>query len=34
MVAHTEQGDLIRVISARELTPMERRQYEEADWNG
>jgi hypothetical protein len=34
MVAHTERGDLIRIISARELTPRERRQYEEADWNG
>jgi uncharacterized DUF497 family protein len=34
MVAHAEQGDRIRVISARELTPRERRQYEEADWNG
>lgn len=33
MVAHTERGDLIRIISARELTPRERRQYEEADWN-
>ena len=30
MVAHTEQED-IRVISARKLTPTERRQYEEAD---
>jgi uncharacterized DUF497 family protein len=34
MVAHTERGDLIRILSARELTPRERRQYEEADWNG
>ncbi len=34
MVAHTERGDLIRIISARELTPRERRQYEEAGWNG
>lgn len=29
MVAHTEQGDYIRIISARELTRRERRQYEE-----
>jgi uncharacterized DUF497 family protein len=28
MVAHTEQGDYIRIISARELTRRERRQYE------
>jgi len=34
MVAHTERGDLIRIISARELTPRERRQYEEANRNG
>ena len=34
MVAHTERGDFIRIISARELTPRERRQYEEAGWNG
>ena len=34
MVAHTERGDSIRIISARELTPRERGQYEEADWNG
>jgi uncharacterized DUF497 family protein len=34
MIAHTERGDTIRIISARELTPMERRQYEEAGWNG
>ena len=27
MVTHTDQGDLIRIISARELTPRERRQY-------
>ena len=33
MVAHTERGDLIRIISARELMPKERRQYEEASWN-
>jgi uncharacterized DUF497 family protein len=34
MVAHTERGDSIRIISARELTPREKRQYEQASWNG
>jgi uncharacterized DUF497 family protein len=34
MIAHAERGNSIRIISARELTPRERRQYEEADWNG
>lgn len=34
MIAHTERGSYIRIISARELTPRERRQYEEAEWNG
>ena len=29
MVAHTERGDRIRIISARELTRRERKQYEE-----
>jgi uncharacterized DUF497 family protein len=29
MVAHTERGDRIRIISARELTRTERVQYEE-----
>ena len=29
IVAHTERGDSIRIISARELTPTERKQYEE-----
>jgi uncharacterized protein len=29
MVAHTERGDRIRIISARELTWTERAQYEE-----
>ena len=29
MVAHTERGDLIRIISARELTRHEREAYEE-----
>ena len=33
MIAHTERGDAIRIISARELTPRERRQYEEGNWN-
>ncbi len=28
MVAHTERGDRIRIISARELTPSERKAYE------
>ena len=28
MIAHTEQGDSIRLISARELTPRERRKLE------
>ena len=30
MVSHTERGDRIRLISARELKPFERKQYEEA----
>lgn len=29
MVAHTERGDTIRIISARELTSAEREAYEE-----
>jgi uncharacterized protein len=29
MVAHTERGDQIRIISARELTRVERKAYEE-----
>jgi len=29
IVAHTERGDRIRIISARELTRIERAQYEE-----
>lgn len=33
MIAHTERGDAIRIISARELTPRERGQYEEGSWN-
>lgn len=32
IVAHADRGDCIRIISARELTPRERRQYEEAGW--
>ena len=34
MIAHAERGDCIRIISARELTSRERRQYEEASSNG
>ncbi|MEW5829255.1 MAG: BrnT family toxin [Chloroflexota bacterium] len=29
MVSHTDRGDKIRIISARELTPRERKAYEE-----
>ena len=29
MVSYTELGDTIRIISSRELTPAERKQYEE-----
>lgn len=29
MVSYTEIGDAIRIISSRELTPAERKQYEE-----
>ncbi len=29
MVSYTERGDLIRLISSRELTPTERKKYEE-----
>jgi uncharacterized DUF497 family protein len=29
MVSYTERGDNIRLISVRELTPAERRQYEQ-----
>jgi uncharacterized DUF497 family protein len=28
MVSHSERGDSIRIISARELTPLERQEYE------
>ena len=31
MVAHTERGENIRIISARELTKAERKEYEEAN---
>lgn len=31
MVAHTERNDRIRIISARELTPAEQKEYEEAN---
>ena len=34
VIAHMDRGDCIRIISARELTPRERRQYEEASSNG
>ncbi len=29
IVSHTEKGDRIRIISTRELTPLERHEYEE-----
>jgi uncharacterized DUF497 family protein len=29
IVAHTDRGERIRIISAREVTPRERRQYEQ-----
>ena len=29
VVSYTERGDLIRIISAREMTPRERRAYEQ-----
>jgi uncharacterized protein len=29
IVSHTERGDTIRIISARELTPLEKQEYEE-----
>jgi uncharacterized DUF497 family protein len=31
MVAHTDRGENIRIISARELTKTERKEYEEAN---
>lgn len=33
IVSHTENEDAIRIISARELTPREREQYEQGDFN-
>ena len=33
MVSHTDRGDRIRIISARELTKAERKEYEEENWN-
>ena len=33
MVSHTEREERIRIISARELTRKERKQYEEGNWN-
>lgn len=33
IVSHTERGNLIRIISARELTPAEKREYEEESRN-
>ncbi|MGC9397430.1 MAG: BrnT family toxin [Anaerolineae bacterium] len=32
MVAHTERDGRIRIISARELTPTEKRDYEQGDY--
>jgi uncharacterized DUF497 family protein len=32
IVAHTERGDSIRIVSARELTRGERNEYEERSW--
>lgn len=32
MVSHTDRGDRIRIISARELTKTERKVYEEENW--
>lgn len=32
IVSHTEDEDVIRIISARELTPREREQYEQGDF--
>ncbi len=34
IVSHVERDDCIRITSARQLTPRERRQYEEASSNG
>jgi len=32
MLAHTDRGGRIRIISARKATPREERFYEESDW--
>jgi uncharacterized DUF497 family protein len=32
MVSHTDRGNRVRIISARELTKSERKEYEEANW--
>ena len=32
MVAYTERGGRVRIISARELTPAEKRDYEQGDY--
>ena len=32
IVAHTDRGNRIRIISARELTPMEKRDYEQGNF--
>ena len=34
LVAHTERGTWIRIISARELTSREKRAYEQGDYRG
>ncbi|MEW5768258.1 MAG: BrnT family toxin [bacterium] len=33
IVSHTERGNRIRIINARELTPRERKEYEEGNWS-
>jgi len=33
IVSHTERGNRIRIISARELTPRERKEYAEENWS-
>jgi len=33
IVSHTERGNHIRIISARELTHRERKEYEEGNWS-
>jgi hypothetical protein len=32
IIAYTERGDRIRIITARELTPKERKAYEQGDY--